>query len=728
MKQNVFEESTYHVYCSVSKGAFDKLQDKKVTWTFKETGGQSKIGINTVDIDAGNKSASAKVTFPKVKDTEDSYEVSYTTKANKETSHGKDTFVVWPKTIQIKAFHKVDGAEQPCKDFLFKVRVDGDVAEADAELHTDDQGVHEYACRKADKHEFLAVSPWVIDKWKTAKGRKREVLVSRKPYKAELVWPAKGGPHKQYVNLPVNAWSPWDGHRLQLRVGAQGDQNRQFVDRLGLKDDEIFLEVEFGEKNSDRDDPKPRLIVGGADVAAEADGRTFKATLKLKDNGDPAEAEIELGYAGGDECEIRVGVTKDASDAKAKIVNWRKVAIDMVQPLPDVVSSYTVLRSDKQPGMGKAEMDAFTKALKPVFIDFVQGAAITFDAADIGPSAAWRIHDASYFKKLMAGGKKVFTGTFDLAGALRAAKGPAAPASNSFITSWADFLFDPTVQAVTFSMESKKKKYSVPNGQVYGFYKYDPTEDAQTLGITRFAWRASHWKGKGIGRGILGTWHEITDAADPGAAVYDWRDVPLDWDAHLQHFVKFVDYQTLEISLPARAGEAGDPGHFLKVDGHDVRIEVYIALRAAYAGANAGGWHGFIDMSTMAGKYATGGLVSTLLHELGHNMGQGYADKTVDLVYGNAAGSEIPGVPFAAGVPGGYLYGDHGHTGVHCAFGVSDGDRGDDPYGAKQMKQAKCVMFGAGDMNSSKLLTFCEKCEPYVKAQDASDLSKHWEA
>jgi hypothetical protein len=164
-----------------------------------------------------------------------------------------------------------------------------------------------------------------------------------------------------------------------------------------------------------------------------------------------------------------------------------------------------------------------------------------------------------------------------------------------------------------------------------------------------------------------------------------------------------------------------------------LKLIVYVKFRGAKFTTNGAGWHGFIDMSTFGGKFQTGGLITTLLHELGHNLGQAYANKTVDPTYGRNAKYEIPGIPFPDGVPAGFVYGAHGHTGTHCAGGVPDNLRGEanfqtGPKAADIASKATCIMYGSADMNSATMRTYCENCAKFIRATEADDITKAWEA
>jgi hypothetical protein len=343
-----------------------------------------------------------------------------------------------------------------------------------------------------------------------------------------------------------------------------------------------------------------------------------------------------------------------------------------------------------------------------------------------------------YFGK--SEGTHVFLGCDPVASQLRARKVPAQR-DDQFVTSWCDLLVKPfrytlatginpsrgaddpsqvdMKQSKTHDMPAKWKSASI------GLYRLDPNAWVRTIGVTTFRWKAiAYWK--------FPKWRPIAAPTDPGYAVSDWTDVVID-ETNVGMFVKFKNWQKVKIKLGARPGHLEDPGHYLVVDGHQLKFTVYIEFAGTQLDGLGGGWHGFIDMSTQMGNFNDAGLIGVLVHELGHNLGQAYGDKTADGTFGLAAGNQTPGIPFAAVVPGGYIYGGHAHTGVHCAYGIKDADRTEghtqNSYQAKKFfSQAKCAMFGAGDMaSSSPNNKFCKECEPHVKAADASYLKRAWE-
>jgi hypothetical protein len=118
------------------------------------------------------------------------------------------------------------------------------------------------------------------------------------------------------------------------------------------------------------------------------------------------------------------------------------------------------------------------------------------------------------------------------------------------------------------------------------------------------------------------------------------------------------------------------------------------------------------------------GLTNVVIHEIGHNMGQAYGDKTIDPTFGRSPANMIPGIDNPKSVAsGGDLYGGHGHTGTHCAFGLSATDKACASFGGKS---GSCVMFGADNMAKSSKGTWCDSCKTYIRGTHLDDVRKHW--
>jgi len=126
--------------------------------------------------------------------------------------------------------------------------------------------------------------------------------------------------------------------------------------------------------------------------------------------------------------------------------------------------------------------------------------------------------------------------------------------------------------------------------------------------------------------------------------------------------------------------------------------------------------------------------IDSLLHELGHSMG----------LAATGENKPAPGMPdckktdkpediddYKFNGTKGHVYEGHGHVGQHCAYGMSDEDKGKNPYWINSPKihsNGTCIMFGEGKRKGASLATsgFCPQCRDHAKARDLSDLSKFY--
>jgi hypothetical protein len=717
---NIFEKTKLILKAKISRG---KARNEQATWTIKNQGSgeekkiKVKIGKDATDV-------TCEYETPEVPDGKESYLINYELEADGRKFAGAYPYRVWPHYFNMKAVGK-DGKAFP--GFPFKVKQAGAPAtEKSKAPQTGGDGTLRVDLKVTGAVAVEAVSPFLIDKWTAGKdkGRNLEAHVSRKPFTAAIYAPADKDV-KQYVNLPPGRMAGYNGgSRLKVQVGPKEDKGKAPADRAGMKDDEIFVQVVFSDKNSKRNEPKPRLIVDGSDVAPEADKRTFKSKVKLGEGGNPADFIVELGYAGGDACEIKVGVTAACEDDKIKVTTWRKLGLEIIQPKPEC-SSYTVFKSDKSDGLADDQANAIKKELGKVFIEMDCAKNIApYAKADLAGRAPYLVFDAAYFQR--DPGKKMVMLSDQHFQDLRDSKASSNPQPKmSLVTAWADYYSDASNVQLTAFLDSSSSTEEIQAPK--GVFEFDPIKADGSMGIQKFTWWTSQYMKDG-------QWADIQNPGDPG---YDkstaQQEVTASWD-ELQHFIQFVHYRKIIIKLPKRAGkEATDPGFFLTQGGKRVRIGVKIVFAGAEFTANAGGWHGWINMSTYGGKFKTGGLVATLLHELGHNLGQAYAGKTVDPTYGRTDANAIPGIPFPPGVAEGFVYGGHGHTGTHCVTGVRRNNRANASYTEPNQSavaiqnEATCIMFGSGDMNDAKLKEFCEDCRTYIRATEAHNITKVWD-
>lgn len=206
-------------------------------------------------------------------------------------------------------------------------------------------------------------------------------------------------------------------------------------------------------------------------------------------------------------------------------------------------------------------------------------------------------------------------------------------------------------------------------------------------------------------------------------------------EADIKAHVEFQACHLLKIKLPATAGKNNYPAIKLNKDAHGnltsdekrVQIRFNISGCRVVADFNGAALSGNIWMTTFGGNIEENGLGGVLLHELGHNMGQVYADKSADNTFGRPRAKAIPGINFPSAVPAGNVYGSHDHQGTHCAFGLSLATKLLGSYQhASAYTERKCIMFGGSDLQSKVEYDYCGDCRSFIKAEDLSDIRKSW--
>lgn len=121
-------------------------------------------------------------------------------------------------------------------------------------------------------------------------------------------------------------------------------------------------------------------------------------------------------------------------------------------------------------------------------------------------------------------------------------------------------------------------------------------------------------------------------------------------------------------------------------------------------------------------------VAGTMLHEIGHKMAMTVTGTNAAKV---APGLTAPktvaqnGPPYPKNGNKGHVYVEHGSTGPHCAYGLSDDDKTSAVFNTAILeKKATCIMFGVIDMHDGKTRPhFCEECAEHIRARDLQDLS-----
>ncbi|MGE0706665.1 MAG: hypothetical protein AB7N76_05365 [Planctomycetota bacterium] len=329
--QHVFEDSKLTFTAEIKRG---KAKSQEVDIKFEQVGGATKLADGKCKLGKKDKSAAYEVTLPKVAEGEESYTFKYHMESDGESYPGAE-FTVWPRGLTVTCFDK-DKETDPLPGSLLLVSQ----AEApEIRCRANDKGVVDLKLLKAAPVTVTAISPYSLTKWKEGKdkGPKREAVIEKAKYKAAFFshTPASD-PLKQWINLtaPKSPSDPKDqGSLVTIEVGAVGDKEKQPDQRTARPGDKIHVQVKFDSANSKRNDPKPGLTVAGVKVQAESDKVTFKGVVTLGEGG-TGKFQVELGLAGLDKCEIKIGVTEACEDVDPplKFENWRKLWYQVTRP------------------------------------------------------------------------------------------------------------------------------------------------------------------------------------------------------------------------------------------------------------------------------------------------------------------------------------------------------------------------------------------------------------
>lgn len=340
---------------------------------------KKEIGRQTASLSAGK--GECDWTTPQVTGDDLCLRTTYKVFVEKEEYGGfEEEVVIWTRNVKIKALNNADAAALPNA----RVRFIQEGVDPPTDRRTGDDGTATYPLQKPKDVRIEWLTPFELKSWTKGTqttGREREAKVERKPYKAAFyspVWKTDkdvtaGKTHKQYVNLSGAAAN--EGHLIKLKVGPDIDKDKPTAERAGQKDDVIHIKAEFratgvaDDKNTKRNKPKPCLKVGGAEVT---DGSVKQ--VKLGADGEPVEVELELGYAGGDEVTIKVGVTNACDDAHLKIVTWRRLYYEFMAPKAleaDLDAAGTLADGSTGTDLPAGHRQKIVDILKPTFVEFV---------------------------------------------------------------------------------------------------------------------------------------------------------------------------------------------------------------------------------------------------------------------------------------------------------------------------------------------------------------------
>jgi hypothetical protein len=622
------------------------------------------------------------------------------------------------------------------------------------------------------------VRPYELVAWEQNQGRKRVARVRRPPFRAVFRQkPEDGAPpgcnatRKQYVNLPASDALKDLGHQVVIWVGS---------DQEDIEDEEVFIQVKFSGpkdgKPSKRKTPLPTLVggVGSDEWTYKFEGGdekrflTFKSKANLatrhEQGGSYAAFSLELGLAGGDVCEVKIGSTAACADGTLKITNWRRVGYANFFPDTDL-SDFGTYTKGKEKAFSDKVMVKTQKECAKCFVEYYRVDEFPFGEDVWEGMSAVLVHDAKKFGG--KAGKKVFAIDSERAELLaKKLKEWLATTGQDLLPNEhpnvvVDYLMDKDKNGGEFTtgpikswaeaQALKDKELTLHDAKSYVMPRRFALERKRVEGVevTNYVEGASvralsahmiKGKGKADRTAVMGLLKTLPrkkeDRSPDQATLFQWASGYLLWSestasdqqlASQDQFIEFVSTSKIKLKFPDDSPVMVSlKALFTSVPDAEVTFTVrYEKLKDAAAVGMAIG-DGVLVYPTFGGKASDGDVHTTIVHELAHAIGHAYGKKDADNLplYGPAV---IPGLDFRKRLKnGGYVYEGHGHTGGHCAMGLASGDDQDSTHkdidfseSNRIILKAKCLNFGQGTLTAQPL---CAECAEAMSASDVSAL------
>jgi len=666
--KDIFETTLLTLNATLKGG--DKESDDAV-FIFEKVNGEESEELERITVQVKKEkwcdSATVKsFEVPLVADDESSYGLSYRVESGGKTHHGKQAYRVWPLSLTLTA--KKEGGTEIFPGAEFRVKQGGQT-----EIITVATDTGQYLHRFTRKQPFsVSVNfPYELIKWAEGKdkGRNLEAEVRRKAYRAVIHAPeseATDESIKHYVNLPRDEKN-YHGHRIAVEVGPEAEK-RQYV----LAGDIIYVEVVFDENNSDRNDPRPGLEINGNKFLPD-DSHTCKGQLSLDEKGANQTIEIELGYAGGDICEIKVGVTDLCEDDSIKVINWRRFYYQITRPQT----------------MPAPDLSTLFDALESVFIE-CELRGERFLGEGEGPEGSW----ISGSKIGLGGQRLLVIGSHN---------------------------------SQYFHKQFKFEDSPIDLHFLFCDLHLDSCRD--TVGLTGTAYDRIDWPGKsqvpGLAYDVHATHGEnhlaLPEALTTGEeAVFAANWSSLEESGDFENKGGGIPTSYVHIDLSGKKETGGrvmirfpDPAVAVLNSGKDIGVSLGLFLAMGpYPGASdidrASSM--LIAVQDLEGRRRDPAICSTMAHLVGHAM---------KMVCGY--GLDVTGIDDPKTTHSRW-YGTHrGHEGNHCATGISGADYGDQTQKLTDLgESATCPMYG--EPIASKSAVYCDNCKNLILAARLDDI------
>jgi hypothetical protein len=340
-------------------------------------------------------------------------------------------FQVWPKKGVVTV--KLDGATTGVKTFKGVVKQPAFMGSKERNTDINGDGSTEkytFDLHAGAEYAIEAAPPFTITAGADLTTSQREIKV-KEAFIAEFINPRGKKPDgkwvddydqaakddaakkepilKQYVNLATNN-NGWDAHGNEITIEVGAKKEKPSDPRSGGAGKFIFFNVKFeghaGGTKSARNVPKPEVKSGenlaASDLTVVTDGVEYKGKVEVATTDKTGKFKIELGFAGGDACVIKIGGTDACGDAKLTLVNWRKLEYELIYP--DLMTNLETLKPAETTNEWKdlpKKLKKFVKErLGAVYIEYNLACSRKFAKTDVTDQAnRYGFVDSKYLKE-----------------------------------------------------------------------------------------------------------------------------------------------------------------------------------------------------------------------------------------------------------------------------------------------------------------------------------------
>lgn len=677
--QSVKKDSTYTI--EIMKGG---ATAKTLSGTWKD-GRETKDGV-PITISGTTATVKWKAEGPEKTAKDRAHrvfaQVTVTDDKGKELKHRSQEIDVYLDEVEVEVIEDEKG---PVKGAAFKLLLDKRAQET-PKGKTDDQGKAKLkpvpngtiGLEFARPYELCEISEQTAATIKaTVVPAKKAAILSPKPNAAR--GPKKEKYLKQLVNLFPDDKQPTFGGTVKLEV--------QLKD--GKEGEVVYVKQTFKNK------PAGSGSVGLSGTSGN-DGDIKEVTVDAKGKGT---VDVYLGQTGGFEIDLEVGGNKKCRDAKLKLVAWRRIYFQVSH-----------IRSVKMP----LDLGAVTRCYAEPFVELVEEKATERTALDPDTHMKDAWIAASLFKPGAEG--KLLNVYQEIAGpidTLWAARSSFSMTKVHIVL--CNLCMSPAEEVTIEGVVDKttRKVRFKEEGEVVGAMVLSP--EKPILGIDLKT---------GGSPFVSGTWSEVGGSRQGalGAADVDpqFRFGPPQNKRHdLDH--RYI----VNVKLPEAAA---------KVVADGKRVKVTLTMKAVwvevlgFAARNRDGSHPTVFVASTLGPQATPTNPTALSHLIAHELGHLFKQACRVLTPEKTEPEPPAGLSSS---DHGRQYEGLGHTGRHCAHGLSDDEYGKSGPGTGSLKtfsnlqKATCVMYGdipwPEKPHGSGM--FCKLCLKFIQNQDLSNLT-----